>query len=551
MLLRGQNLLGYRNYPDDIVERFVKKSIQNGIDIVRIFDALNDVRNLKTACEATKKYGGHAQLAMSYTISPVHTIEYYKNLALEMQEIGADSIAIKDMSGILLPEVAYELVSALKSVLRVPVEVHTHATAGLASMTYIKAVEAGADIIDTAISPLSGGTSQPATESIVRAFQGTERETGFDLELLKEIAEYFKPIRAKYLQEGILNPQALMTEPSIVEYQLPGGMLSNFLSQLKMQKAEHKYEDVLREIPRVRADLGYPPLVTPLSQMVGTQAIFNILTGQRYKLIPNEIKNYVRGLYGKSPVPITDEIKKTIIGTEEVFTGRPADKIAPEYDKLVEDWVKSKIIGVPHIPDNELVWIGRQKKVETPDTIMITPIDIHQPKSLSFYLSNQSKTLITREKSTGSLGEYSVYRLNKKNYEKLLSLGFMKLEDFIEANKEELSKAVNTWRRVLDIQKDNNLVQLKFREELVDEVFDNRGKYKYGMNYLKDLNTHPDYKWIDRVHRLVILYGCEYYGEPEDRLMRKKIFNKLCADNLEFDDEGYLVGIKKDNYLWK
>ena len=220
-------------------------------------------------------------------------------------------------------------------------------------------------------------------------------------------------------------------------------------------------------------------------------------------------------------------------------------------DKLVEDWVKSKIIGVPHIPDNELVWIGRQKKVETPDTIMITPIDIHQPKSLSFYLSNQAEILITREKPTGSLGDYSVYRLNKKNYEKLLSLGFMKLEDFIESNEDELSKAVNTWRRVLDIQKDNNLIQLKFREELVDEVFDNRGKYEYGMNYLKDLNTHPDYQWIDKVHRLVVLYGCEYYGEPEDRLMRKKIFNKLCADNLEFDDEGYLVGIKKDNYLWK
>lgn len=220
-------------------------------------------------------------------------------------------------------------------------------------------------------------------------------------------------------------------------------------------------------------------------------------------------------------------------------------------DKLVEDWVKSKIIGVPHIPDNELVWIGRQKKVETPDTIMITPIDIHQPKSLSFYLSNQAEILITREKPTGSIGDYSVYRLNKKNYEKLHSLGFMKLEDFIESNKDELSKAVNTWRRVLDIQKDNNLVQLKFREELVDEVFDNRGKYEYGMNYLKDLNTHPDYQWIDKVHRLVVLYGCEYYGEPEDRLMRKKIFNKLCADNLEFDDEGYLVGIKENNYIWK
>ena len=220
-------------------------------------------------------------------------------------------------------------------------------------------------------------------------------------------------------------------------------------------------------------------------------------------------------------------------------------------DKLVEDWVKSKIIGVPHIPDNELVWIGRQKKVETPDTIMITPIDIHQPKSLSFYLSNQSKTLITREKSTGSLGEYSVYRLNKKNYEKLLSLGFMKLEDFIEANKEELSKSLDTWGKLLEIQKANNYSQFKFRDDLQKEVYANKSKYEYGYNYIRHLDTHPDYQWIDKVHRLVVLYGCEYYGEPEDRLMRKKIFNKLCADNLEFDDEGYLVGIKKDNYLWK
>lgn len=337
MLLRGQNLLGYRHYADDIVEKFVKKSIENGIDIIRIFDALNDVRNLKAACEATKKYGGHAQLALSYTISPVHTVEYYKELALEMEAMGADSIAIKDMSGILLPEVAYELVKELKAVLKVPVEVHTHATAGLASMTYIKSVEAGADIIDTAISPFAGGTSQPATESMVRALAGTKRETGFDLETLKEIAEYFKPIRAKYLQDGTLNPQALMTEPSIVEYQLPGGMLSNLLSQLKAQKAEHKYEEVLKEIPRVRADLGYPPLVTPLSQMVGTQAVFNVLTGVRYKMVPKEIKDYVKGLYGKSPVPITDDIKEKIIGNQEVFTGRPADLIAPEYEKLKEE----------------------------------------------------------------------------------------------------------------------------------------------------------------------------------------------------------------------
>lgn len=337
MLLRGQNLLGYRHYADDIVEKFVKKSIENGIDIIRIFDALNDTRNLKTACIATKKYGGHAQLTICYTISPVHTIEYFKKLALEMVDMGADSIAIKDMSGILLPEIAYSLVKELKKYIKIPIEVHTHATAGMASMTYIKSVEAGADIIDTAISPLSGGTSQPATESIVRAFQGTEFDTKFDLELLKEIAEYFKPIRAKYLAEGILNPQALMTEPSIVEYQLPGGMLSNLLSQLKTQKAEHKYEEVLKEIPRVRADLGYPPLVTPLSQMVGTQAVFNVISGKRYKLVPNEIKDYVRGLYGKSPVKIDEEIKKLIIGNEEIFDGRPADLIKPEYEKIKEE----------------------------------------------------------------------------------------------------------------------------------------------------------------------------------------------------------------------
>ena len=251
-----------------------------------------------------------------------------------MEDIGADSIAIKDMSGILLPYVAYELVKELKNTVKVPIEVHTHATAGLAEMTYLKAIEAGVDIVDTSISPLSGGTSQPATESLVRSLQGTEYESDLNLEILKEIAEYFKPIRKKYLDEGILNPQALFTEPNIVEYQLPGGMLSNMLSQLKAQKAENKYEDVLKEIPKVRADLGYPPLVTPLSQMVGTQAVFNILTGERYKMIPKEIKDYVKGLYGKSPVPISEEMKKVVIGDEELFTGRPADLIANEYDEI-------------------------------------------------------------------------------------------------------------------------------------------------------------------------------------------------------------------------
>ena len=281
MLLRGQNLLGYRHYADDIVDKFVQKSVENGIDVIRIFDALNDVRNIRQACESTKKYGAHAQLAICYTISPVHTIEYYKNLAKEMEELGADSIAIKDMSGILLPYRAYELVKELKKTVKVPIEIHTHTTAGLGEMTCIKAIEAGVDIVDTAMSPFSSGTSQPATESLVRTLQGTEFDTGLDLELLKEIAEYFNPIRKKHLECGDLNPQALFTEPNIVEYQLPGGMLSNMLSQLKAQKAENKYEDVLREIPKVRADLGYPPLVTPLSQMVGTQSVFNDFTGSR------------------------------------------------------------------------------------------------------------------------------------------------------------------------------------------------------------------------------------------------------------------------------
>ena len=337
MLLRGQNLLGYRHYADDIVEKFVELSIKNGIDIIRTFDALNDIRNVKKVVESTKKYGGHSQLAICYTISPIHTIEYYKKLAFEMQNMGADSIAIKDMSGILLPNVAYKLVSELKSILNIPLELHTHSTAGMAGMSVLKAIEAGVDIIDTAISPFGGGTSQPPTESIVRALQGTEYDTGLNLELLKEVEEYFKPIRKKYIDNGILNPKALEIEPNIVEYQLPGGMLSNLLSQLKAQNAQDKYEDVLREIPKIRKDLGYPPLVTPMSQMVGTQAVFNVLTGNRYKMIPKEIKDYVKGMYGKSPVPISDEIKKIIIGDEKIFTGRPADLIKDEYDLMKKE----------------------------------------------------------------------------------------------------------------------------------------------------------------------------------------------------------------------
>ncbi|MGL5125047.1 MAG: oxaloacetate decarboxylase subunit alpha [Fusobacteriaceae bacterium] len=351
MLLRGQNLLGYRHYSDDVVEKFVEKSIENGIDIIRIFDALNDLRNVKVAAEATKKFGGHCQIAISYTISPVHTMEYYKNLAKDISEMGADSIVIKDMAGILLPEEGYKLIKEIKSVTNLPLELHTHATSGIASMLYLRAIDAGVDIIDTAISPFSGGTSQPATEALARTLAGGERDPGLNMELLKEIAEYFKPIREKYIKDGTLNPQALFTEPSILEYQLPGGMLSNLVSQLTAQKAADKYEEVLREIPRVREDLGFPPLVTPLSQMVGTQAVFNVLSKERYKLVPKEIKDYVKGLYGKSPAKISDEITKKIIGNDPVFTGRPADLLEPELEKL-----KQEIGDLAHSEEEVLIY---------------------------------------------------------------------------------------------------------------------------------------------------------------------------------------------------
>lgn len=337
MLLRGQNLLGYKHYADDVVEAFIEKSIENGIDIIRVFDALNDVRNLETSIRAVKKFGGHCQCALSYTISPVHTTDYYINLAKKMQELGAHSICIKDMAGILTPYTAYELVSELKKVIDIPIELHTHSTSGIASMTYLKAVEAGVDIIDTAISPFGEGTSQPSTESLAVTLSQGSRGTDLNLDLLNDIAEYFKPIKEKYRENGILNPKVMDVEPKTLTYQVPGGMLSNLLSQLKQQGALDKYEEVLREIPRVREDLGYPPLVTPLSQMVGTQAVFNVLSGQRYKMVPKEIKEYVKGLYGKSPAPIKEEIRSKIIGDEEVITVRPADLIKPEIEKARDE----------------------------------------------------------------------------------------------------------------------------------------------------------------------------------------------------------------------
>ncbi|CAH2214521.1 Oxaloacetate decarboxylase, alpha subunit [Tepidibacter aestuarii] len=337
MLLRGQNLLGYKHYPDDIVEKFIQKSIENGIDIIRVFDALNDTRNLETSVKTIKKEKAHCQCAISYTTSKVHTLDYYTNLVKQMESIGADSICIKDMAGILTPYSTYELINEIKKNTKLPIELHTHATSGIASMTYMKAVEAGVDIIDTAISPFSGGTSQPATESLAISLSESKRDPKLNIKVLNDIASYFKPIKEKYLQNGVLNPKVLSTEPKTLSYQVPGGMLSNLLSQLKMQNASDKYEEVLAEVPRVREDLGFPPLVTPLSQMVGTQAVFNVLTGQRYKMVPKEIKDYVRGLYGKSPAPIKKEIKKKIIGNEEVITIRPADLLEPGFEDVKKE----------------------------------------------------------------------------------------------------------------------------------------------------------------------------------------------------------------------
>ena len=333
MLLRGQNLLGYKHYADDVVEAFIQKSIENGIDIIRVFDALNDLRNIQTSMQAIQKYKGHCQAAISYTTSPVHTIPYFTDLAKKMQAMGADSICIKDMAGILTPYDSFELVTAIKKGVSLPIEIHTHCTGGIAEMTYLKAIEAGVDIIDTAVSPFSGASSQPATESFVKTLENTQYATGLNQDSLDKVAEYFKPIRDKYLNNGILNPKILEVVPKAITYQVPGGMLSNLLSQLESQGKAHLYQNVLEEVPKVRADLGYPPLVTPLSQMVGTQAVMNVVFNERYKIVPNEIKDYVRGAYGAWPSPISEDIKQKTIGNDSQQTSRPADSIAPELEK--------------------------------------------------------------------------------------------------------------------------------------------------------------------------------------------------------------------------
>lgn len=337
MLFRGQNMLGYRHYADDCVEYFVQKSIANGIDIIRIFDALNDIRNLETAVKAAKKEGGHAQIAMSYTTGDVFTHEYYVNYAKQIESLGADSICIKDMAALLTPYEAGALVSELKKAVKIPIQLHTHYTTGLASMCIMKAAEAGVDVVDTAMSPLALGTSHAPTESVVAAFRGTEYDTGLDLVKLGEIREYFMKLRKKYIDNGLLDPKMLATDANALIYQVPGGMLSNLLSQLKQAGKEDQLNEVLAEVPRVRADAGSPPLVTPSSQIVGTQAVFNVITGERYKTVTKEFKGIVKGEYGKTPEPIDPEFKKMILKGEEPITCRPADLLEPELDKLKQE----------------------------------------------------------------------------------------------------------------------------------------------------------------------------------------------------------------------
>lgn len=338
MLLRGQNVVGYRNYPDDVVIKFIEKAAEIGIDIFRVFDALNDIRNMEVAIKTVKKTGKHAQGTISYTISPFHTVGYFVEFAKKLAELDCDSICVKDMAGMLAPEPAYKLISTLKKEINLPVHLHSHSTSGMVMMTYLRACEAGVDILDAAFSPFAWGTSQPPVESIVAALKETPYDTCLDSELLNEIAQYFRELREKYYDPlKLIDPKSERVDPSIIVHQIPGGMFSNLLEQLKEQKALNRLDEVLKEVPKVRKELGYPPLVTPTSQLVGIQAVLNVISGKRYAIIPKEIKDYVKGLYGKPPAPIEGRIRKIIIGNEEAITCRPADLLEPALNKIPDD----------------------------------------------------------------------------------------------------------------------------------------------------------------------------------------------------------------------
>ena len=337
MLFRGQNILGYNHYADDVVEYFVEKSVANGIDVIRIFDCLNDIRNLETAVKATRKEGGHAQIALCYTLGDAYTLEYWENLARDVESLGADSLCIKDMAGLLLPKEATELVAALKRGTSLPIEMHTHYTSGMASMTYLKAIEAGADIIDTASTPLAMGTSQPSTEVMVAALQGTEYDTGLDLDKLIEISNYFQPYREECIKSGLLSTKVLGVDIKALKYQVPGGMLSNLISQLHQAGKDEKLQEVLEEVPRVRKDFGEPPLVTPSSQIVGTQAVMNVITGERYKMVPKESYKLVAGEFGRTVKPMDEEMLKKVLKGEKQMTDRPADHIPPQLEQFKEE----------------------------------------------------------------------------------------------------------------------------------------------------------------------------------------------------------------------
>ena len=381
MLLRGQNILGYKHYSDDIVRRFVRASIRNGIDIIRIFDALNDVNNLKVAIEETVKNGAFASGAISYTTSPVHTLDKYVQMVKELKEMGVSSVCIKDMAGILSPQNAYDLVSALKDAVDLPIVMHTHCTTGLAFMTYLKAVEAGADVIDTAISPFSGGTSQPATETLAFALKEMGYQVDLDEDKLFKIANYFKPVRAEFLEKGTLNPISLTTDTQCLTYQIPGGMLSNLLSQLKSLNALDRFDEALLETPRVRKDMGYPPLVTPTSQLIGTQAVQNVLAGERYKNVGAELKAYCRGEYGRTPAPIDPEVRAKILAGEEPILGRYADTLPTDiYEKTAEklgDTARCEEDVLSYIafpPVAEKFFAERQAREEKKVRYSITPV---------------------------------------------------------------------------------------------------------------------------------------------------------------------------------